>query len=67
MTADEWNATHPIGTRVRYWPILPPIPSAPAVETVTRSEAWVLGSGHPVVSVAGKTGGVSLDHLEILQ
>lgn len=65
-TADEWNASVPIGTKVRYWPILPPIASAPSVETTTRSEAWELGSGHPVVKIAGKAGGVHLSHLEVL-
>ena len=66
MTATAWNASVPIGTKVRYWPILPPIPSAPPVDAATRSEAWELGSGHPVVKITGKAGGVHLDHLEVL-
>lgn len=59
-----WNAAHPIGTRVRYWPILPPIDSAPPLDTTTRSEAWTLGDGSVVVKVVGRSGGVHLGHLE---
>lgn len=65
LSAAEWNAAHPVGTAVRYWPILPPVDFAPPVDTVTRSEAWELGDGTPVVLLAGKSGGVSLSHLEV--
>lgn len=34
-TAISWNAAHPVGTRVRYWPIYPPIESVPHTDTVT--------------------------------
>jgi hypothetical protein len=66
LAAEDWNAVYPVGTKVRYWPILPPIPSVPPLDTVTRSEAWMLGHGAAVVSIVGKTGGVLLSHLEIL-
>ena len=66
MSAKDWNEQHPVGTRVRYFPILPPIPSVPAVVTETRSEAWELGSGHVVVLIKGKSGGVHVTHLEVL-
>lgn len=65
MTAEQWNAAHPVGTPVRYWPIWPPIESVPAVDTRTRSEAWALGDGTAVVMVEGRSGGVALSHIEI--
>jgi hypothetical protein len=64
-TAESWNVTHPIGTLVRYWPIYPPIESAPPIDTTTRSEAWELGDGSVVVCIVGKSGGVSLSHVEV--
>lgn len=65
-TAESWNAAHPIGTRVRYWSIYPPIPSVPPLDTTTRSEAWELGDGSVVVLIEGRTGGVHLSHIEVL-
>jgi hypothetical protein len=63
MTSKQWNDKIKIGTRVRYYPILPEkffrIYS-------TRSEAWDI-SGTPCVLLEGKTGGVSLKHLEIIK
>ncbi|GAA5070779.1 hypothetical protein GCM10023336_56240 [Streptomyces similanensis] len=34
------------------------------LDTVTRSVAWALGHGAPVVLVEGETGGISLDHVD---
>lgn len=65
LSAAQWNETYPAGTPVRYWPILPPVDGCPPVETVTRSEAWELGDGSPVVLVKGRTGGVHLSHLDV--
>ncbi len=65
-TADSWNAAHPIGTTVRYWPVYPPIDSIPPQDTTTRSEAWELGDGSVVVKVVGIAGGVRLTHVEVL-
>lgn len=65
-SAESWNEAYPVGTRVRYWPIYPPIESCPPIDTTTRSEAWALGDGSVVVCVAGKSGGVSLSHVEVL-
>ena len=62
---NEWNSLHPVGTRVRYWPLIGQ-QNPPPVEGVTRSKAWCLGYGDPVVLITGKAGGMSLDHLEIL-
>lgn len=66
-TADSWNAAYPVGTKVRYWPVYPPIDSIQPVDTTTRSEAWALGDGTVVVSIAGKSGGVALSHIELRQ
>ncbi len=63
MTAEEWNARHPIGTPVVY------VPNAGdpqhALRTRTRSNAWALGHGEAVVLVDFRTGCVALDHLII--
>lgn len=64
MTAKEWNDTYTPGTRVAYRPLK----GDPRGElTRTRSEAWELGSGHPVVLVDGVSGGVSLEHLTVVK
>ncbi|GAA0914248.1 hypothetical protein [Streptomyces thermoalcalitolerans] len=34
------------------------------LDTVTRSAAWTLGHGAPVVLVEGQTGGISLEHVD---
>lgn len=65
-SAESWNAAHPVGTAVRYWPCYPPIASMPPVDTTTRTPAWTLGDGSVVVSVVGKSGGVCLSHVEVL-
>ena len=67
ISAAKWNAANRIGTKVRYWSLLPICEGdPPPIETVTRSEAWELGSGHPVVLISGRSGGVHLSHLEVL-
>lgn len=65
-TAESWNAAHPVGTPVRYHPVIPPIESCTPIETRTRSEAWALGDGSVVVCIEGKSGGVHLSHVEVL-
>jgi hypothetical protein len=62
MTAEKFNAKHPVGTPCRYFPIKG---EPDFVETKTRSEAWELGHGAVVVAVEGRTGGVLIDHLEM--
>lgn len=60
VSAAEWNESCPPGTPVRYWPVA----GKPNVcETHTRSEAWELGHGEPVVKVVGWSGGVALSHI----
>lgn len=61
-TADDWNATHPVGTRVRYQPVKG---IDVFEETTTRSEAWEV-CGTPVVKIVGRAGGCALDHLTVL-
>ena len=62
MTAEEFNNRYSVGTSVNYHSII----GDPAhVKTVTRSEAWELGSGHVVVQVKGKSGGVSVEAITI--
>lgn len=63
VTAAHWNERYPIGTRVRFTPVR----GRPETEeSRTRSEAWELGGGIPVVKIEGRTGGVALDHLEVI-
>lgn len=72
MTADEWNQQHPIGTPVTAYPGIRPEYAAkigttdyPRLETRTRSVAWTLGHGEPVVAVDGYAGGISLKHIDL--
>ena len=45
--ADDWNAIHPIGTRVQYWQNA----TAGIATTTTRSRAWPV-AGEAVVLIA---------------
>lgn len=64
ITAEEFNRRYPVGTEVRYYET---IWDENTLSSKTRSEAWTLGHGEPVVLIEGKTGGVSLGHLEIIK
>lgn len=70
MTAEQWNERYPIGTPVIAYPGVRPEHSADTgfpctrLETRTRSHAWNLGHGEPVVAVEGYAGGISLDHID---
>lgn len=58
-----WNARHPIGTKVKYHPVI----GEPAFdEYVTRTEASVLSAHTAVVWLVGKFGCVALDACEAL-
>ncbi|MEV4423998.1 hypothetical protein AB0K23_01215 [Streptomyces sp. NPDC049602] len=68
--ADAWNSAHPIGTRVIAYPSVRPefdavLAAQTRVVTTTRTSAWILGHGTPVVSVHGYAGGITLDHVDI--
>lgn len=64
ITAEDFNKKYPVGTKVRFYPIKG---EAGYVDTVTRTPAWKLGNGKVVVSCKGHTGGLSIEHIEILQ
>jgi hypothetical protein len=71
MTADRWNALYPPGTPVVAYPGFRPEYAAAhylnpprSLRTVTRSRAWNLGHGTPVVLVDGYGGGISLEHVD---
>ena len=61
MNADEWNAKFPVGTQVVAYP--GSRDDAP-LYTWTRSRAWPLGHGAPVVMVEGHSGGIALTHVD---
>lgn len=67
-TADQWNARYPIGTPVVAYPLTRPEDNQPdyfeRLETQTRSAAWALGHGEPVVMVDGHAGGIALTHVD---
>ena len=64
MTAEEvaewFNAQHPVGTSVTAYP---GTLDGRAVHGFTRTPAWVLPSGDPVVSITGASGGIALSHI----
>lgn len=61
MNAQQWNAKYDVGTPVVVYPITRD--DAPLI-TRTRSEAWALGHGAPVVLVDGYSGGIHLTHVD---
>lgn len=70
MTADQFNDLHPVGTRVIAYPGCRPAPGdddpcCRGMATHTRSVAWPLGHGEPVVKVDGYPGGIALTHIDI--
>lgn len=60
----EFNEQHPVGTPVTYHPRKGS--NENTLATATRSKAWALPSGQAVVTVEGKTGGVLLEHIEVI-
>jgi len=55
LKVKEWNEKHPRGTKVRFVDDLGNV-----FHTKTRSKAWCLFNGRPVVLIEGKPGGYSL-------
>lgn len=55
---EAWNAAHPSGT-----PVTLTKDDGSTIETATRSVAWALGNGEPVVLVEGITGCYALDRI----
>ena len=60
---DRFNARFQVGTLFHYFPIISLATFAPCR---TRSPAWVLDCGEPVVRLAGRPGYVSLHHLRFV-
>lgn len=71
LTAAQWNERYPVGTPVVAYPMLRPEDPAfgafggQRLDTHTRTVAWELGHGEPVVSVDGYAGGISLEHIDL--
>ncbi|MGA5819706.1 hypothetical protein ACPC54_17830 [Kitasatospora sp. NPDC094028] len=71
LTAEQFNERHPIGTPVTAYPGIRPEYAAQTgltcrrLETRTRSVAWNLGHGEPVVLVDDYAGGISLGHIDL--
>ncbi|MDO3380429.1 hypothetical protein [Geoalkalibacter halelectricus] len=63
MTAELFNERYPVGTRVRFYPTKG---QDDFIETRTRSKAWPLAGGHPVVKLDGRRAGVSVKMLEVV-
>ncbi|WP_185908391.1 hypothetical protein [Streptomyces sp. WAC02707] len=61
LTADEFNDRYPVGTPVIAYPNTRE--DSPLL-TCTRSRAWELGHGLPVVMVDGYSGGICLTHVD---
>ncbi len=63
---DTFAREFPIGTPVRYYPIVGygELDEREAFETVIRSEPWLLGHGAPVVKIQGRAGGVLISHIQ---
>lgn len=58
MKAQEWNDKYPVGQLVELIE-----DNGSVTHTKTRSEAWELGHGKPVIMVVGKSGGYLLSRI----
>jgi hypothetical protein len=73
MNAEQFNAAYPVGTPVIAYPGVRPESKFAAgwgiarLETTTRTPAWTLGHGTPVVSVEGHAGGICLSHIDVIE
>lgn len=70
MNAQQWNDLYPVGTPVTAYPGVRPEDehaswACEQLETTTRSKAWTLGHGEPVVMVEGYAGGIALTHVDV--
>lgn len=67
---NAWNAANPIGTPVKAYPWVrpehPAFDPTTVLVTRTRSVAWPLGHGAPVVLVEGYSGGIVLSHIDVI-
>lgn len=63
MSIESVKEKFPVGQKVKYYPI---IGSAVFSEHEIKTEPWELGHGDVVIGVTGKSGGVCIDHLELI-
>ncbi|WP_405888792.1 hypothetical protein OG762_36490 [Streptomyces sp. NBC_01136] len=63
MNAEQFNAAHPVGTPVVAYP---GTRDDEGLIVKTRTPAWELGHGAPVVSVDDYAGGICLTHVDVL-
>lgn len=71
-TAEEFNDKFPIGTPVEFWDYTDPEHSKAGEYGWTRTKAWTVDDGTPVVAVSARTagrkrrvvpGGIALSHI----
>ena len=62
MTADEFNEWYPIGH-----PVTVTLDDGSIKNSNTRSIAWNLGHGNPVIKIDGLKGGYDLSRIKILE
>lgn len=73
LTAAEFNERYPVGTRVVFWTGYRPGPEVSmrhrpgSIETATRTPAWTFGHGAAVVAVEGRSGAVTLTHIDVIE
>lgn len=66
-TAEDFNRQVPEGTAVTYYPMLKdsgkPDTDFHPLDTITTGKAWLMGGHSVMVTVAGMSGGVSVEHI----
>jgi DNA repair exonuclease SbcCD ATPase subunit len=73
ITADEFNAKYPVGTPVKFWPGWRTVNGSPGgaeippVISKTTTPAWEMPNGEHVVTCEGRSGGMWLQHVEIIE
>jgi hypothetical protein len=63
MNAETFNCRYSVGTPVIAYPVTR---DDEALVTRTRTPAWELGHGDPVVSVDGYAGGICFTHVDVV-
>lgn len=57
-----WNRAHPVGTSVHYWKRAGSFETP--IDTITTSEAWVMGGHTIMVMVDCQSGAVPVSHVK---
>lgn len=64
MTADMFNRQYPVGTKIKYYPI---VRLKDDYKTgVTTTPAWDMNSNTPLVTTDIMSGGLLLSHIEVI-